>query len=87
MISSEGESPPRKDTSGNISSIFDRKTQGEAHPRFSELKKTIWKDSMTQSWQQVLGALKEKVELIESIGSKAGGLYQHPFLYAKVVTR
>jgi len=83
MISSAGESPAQKATAGNISSVFDRRTQGEAHPRFSELKKTIWKDSMTQSWAQVLDALKEKVEHIGSVGSKAGNSTRHPLARAK----
>lgn len=74
MISSAGESLAQKDTAGNISTIFDRKTEGDVHPRFSELKKTIWKDSMKQSWIQVLDALKEKVEQIGILGSKAGNL-------------
>ena len=58
--------------SGNISSLFDQKTDGNSYARFSELKKAVWKDSMSESWAQVLDALKEKTELIEALGSKAG---------------
>ena len=54
--------------------------------RFSELKKTIWKDSMTQSWAQVLDALKDKVEQIESMGSRVGNSVGRPFVCAKFVT-
>ena len=78
MISSAGESLAQKGTAGNISSVFDRKVQGDAHPRFSELKKAIWKESMKQSWTQVLDALKEKVEEIGSVGSKAGNSIRSP---------
>lgn len=74
MISSasaSGESQTQKGTGGNISSVFEAKTREMAHPRFSQLKKSIWKDSMRQSWAQVLTALKEKVEQMETLGSKA----------------
>ena len=78
MISSAsaaGDSPvPARDVSGNISSIFDDKSKDTAHPRFSELKKMIWKDSMMQSWTQVLAALKDQAEQIESLGSKASNM-------------
>jgi len=70
MISSAGASQTQKAATGNVSSNLDRKAQGDAH--FSDIKKTIWKDSMVQSWVQVLDALKEKVEHIGSVGSKAG---------------
>ena len=67
--SAAGESPAQKGSGGNISSVFDE-TQNRVQPRFSELKKAIWKDSMKQSWAEVLAALKEKVEQMESLGSK-----------------
>jgi len=83
MISSAsaaGDSPAQKGTSGNISSVFAQKTEGKAHPRFSELKKAIWKDSITQSWVQVLDALKEKAEQVGTLGSKVGHLIKYPYL-------
>jgi hypothetical protein len=88
MISSAsavGESPARKGNAGNISSIFDQGGRVNVHPRFSELKKAIWKDSMTQSWAQVLGALKEKVEQIGSLGSKVATSIKHPPVCAKAM--
>ena len=84
MISSAGESLAQKGAPGNISSVFDRKVQGDPHPRFSELKKTIWKESMKQSWTQVLDALKEKAEQIGSVGSKAGNSTRDPFFALKL---
>ncbi|KAF9653928.1 DUF1479-domain-containing protein [Thelephora ganbajun] len=69
--SAAGESLAQKGTTGNISSIFNVKTQRVFHPRFSELKKAMWKDPMAQSWAQVLDALKGKAEQIGSLGSKA----------------
>lgn len=68
----------RKRVTGNISTIFDEKTRmgDRGHPRFADLKKTIWKDSMRQSWAQVLVALRERAELMESLGSKAGAQSQ-----------
>jgi len=85
MISSAGESLAQKGIAGNISSIFERKVQGDAHPRFSELKKAIWKESMEQSWTQVLDALKEKVEQIGSVGSKVGSSTRDPLVCAKAI--
>lgn len=83
MISSAAKSLAQKGTAGNISSIFDRVLQGEAHPRFSELKKAIWKDSMKESWIQVLDALKGKAEQIGSVGSKAGNSIEDSFFALK----
>ena len=60
----------------SISSPFDLRKQGSV--RLSDLKKTIWKDSMAQSWIQVLDALKEKAKQIESVGSKASISTKHP---------
>lgn len=67
--SAAGESPAQKGVGGNISSIFNE-TPGMVQPRFSELKKAIWKDSMKQSWAEVLAALKDKAEQMETLGSK-----------------
>ena len=67
-----GESQTPKARPGNISTIFDQRTLGSSYKRFSEIKKAVWKDSMLESWAQVLDALKEKTELIEALGSKAG---------------
>lgn len=72
--------------SGNISSIFDDKSMDTVHPHFSELKKTIWKDSMGESWAQVLAALKEKTEEIESLGSKASNTIAELLVYAQCMT-
>ena len=87
MISSAsaaGDSPAQKGVGGNISSIFDDKTRARAYPRFSELKKTIWKDSMRQTWTQVLAALKERTEQIESLGSKAGNMIAERLVCAQL---
>ena len=78
MTSSTGASRGQKGITGNTSSTFDRRAWGEN--RLSDLKKTIWKDSMAQSWVQVLEALKEKVEEIESAGSKVRSSTRHPLL-------
>ena len=83
--SAKGESPAQMGAAGSLSSVFERKTQGNVHPRFSELKKAIWKDSMTQSWAQVLDSLKEKAEQMESLGSKVGDPTKHPLGRAKGV--
>ena len=83
MISSADASLARKAATGNVSSVLERKAQGDA--RFSDLKKTIWKDSMAQSWAQVLDALKEKVEHIGSVGSKAVSSIRHTLVRAKTV--
>jgi len=77
MILTAGQSLAQKGVTGNTSSIVNRKAQGDPNLHFSELKKTIWKDSMTQSWNQVLDALKEKVEQIGSMGSKASNSIGH----------
>ena len=69
-------------TTRTILSIFD-KNADSVHPRFSELKKAIWTDSMTQSWAQVLDALKEKAKQIESLGSKVRDLVEHPLVCAR----
>jgi hypothetical protein len=69
-----------------IASVFDVKRHNNI-PRFVELKKAMWKDSMIQSWGQVLDALKEKAEQVELLGSKAGDSAKHPFVCAKAVTR
>ena len=65
-------SPAQQGSPGNISSIFEQKTQDGTHERFSEVKKAIWKDSMLESWAQVLDALKEKTELVGALGSEVG---------------
>ena len=88
MISSAsaaGDSPVQKGSTNNISSVFEKKTQGNAHSRFSELKKAIWKDPMSQSWAQVLDALKEKVEQVKSLGPKGGDRTKHTLFCAKTV--
>jgi hypothetical protein len=74
--SAAGESPAQTGTTGNISSVFELKAP-ESIPRFAELKKTMWKDSMIQSWAQVLDVLKEKAEQVGLLGSKAGDSVKH----------
>ena len=77
--SAAGVSQAQKGTDGNISSVFDVKTREMDHrTRFSELKKAVWKDSMRQSWAQVLTALKEATGQIESLGSKVGNTTENP---------
>ena len=83
--SAAGESPAQKDATKGISSVFERKAQGHILPRFSELKKTIWKDSMAQSWAQILDALKEKAKQMESLGPKVGSPIKCPHVCAKAV--
>ena len=83
--SAQGGSPTQMSTSGNAQSIFVLRTQDKVHPRFSELKKEVWKDSMAQSWAQVLESLKEKAEQMESMGSKVGGPTKHLRACAKAV--
>ena len=88
MISSAsvaGESPAQEGTAGNISSVFEQKTRDNNHPRFSELKKAIWKDSMLQSWAQVLDALKEKAEQVGSLGPKVDGLIKHTLVCVETI--
>jgi hypothetical protein len=84
MISSASATAPAQEgTAGNISSIFERKTRDNAHPRLSALKKAIWKDSISQSWTQVLEALKEKAEQVGSLGSKVGDSIKHALVCAE----
>ena len=40
---------------------------------------------MSQSWAQVLGALEEKVEQIESLGPRVGDQIEHTPVCTKVV--
>ncbi|PPQ78587.1 hypothetical protein CVT25_010563 [Psilocybe cyanescens] len=58
---------------GSIADIFTSLT-GEAHnvlpDRFAGLKKELWKDSLVESWREVLEALPEAVQEIEAKGSK-----------------
>ena len=69
-VSAARESPAQQSLRGNVSAPFNE-TRGRVQPRFSELKKEIWKDSMRQSWAEVLAALKDKAEQMETLGSKA----------------
>ena len=64
-------SPAQQGSPGNISSIVDQTTPGGTREH-SEVKKAIWKDSMLESWAQVLDALKEKTELVGALGSEVG---------------
>ena len=43
----------------------------ELPQRFSDLKKEIWKDSIIETWRDVLAKLKLEVEEVAAIGSEA----------------
>ena len=88
MISSAsaaGEPPVQGDIARDISSIFNRKMRDIDHPRFSALKKAIWKDPISQSWAQVLDALKEKVEQVGILGPKVGNSIKRVLVCAKAL--
>lgn len=58
---------------GTISSVFTSLT-GEAQAalpeRFSALKKEMWRDTLVQSWREVLGELEQATERVASKGSE-----------------
>jgi hypothetical protein len=57
---------------GSISSVFTTLTSENASvvpPRFADLKKEIWKDSLIQSWREVLEELEVAVDEISTRGS------------------
>ncbi|RDB20698.1 Uncharacterized protein YbiU [Hypsizygus marmoreus] len=63
--------PPKEE--GSISSIFTSltgETPAVLPPRFSTLKKEIWRDEMIESWREVLNELEEAVEEVSSRGSE-----------------
>jgi len=58
---------------GSIASIFTSFSASGAAAqvlpdRFTDLKKEIWKDSLTQSWKEILAALETAVDEISSQG-------------------
>ncbi len=61
-----------KDT-GTIAAIFTSLSGKEASqlpPRFSDLKKSLWKDALVESWRQVLKELHERVIIIADRGTE-----------------
>lgn len=64
---------------GSIADIFTTLT-GEEHntlpERFSDLKKELWKESLVESWREVLEALPAAVEEIASAGSEVCTVYR-----------
>jgi len=60
---------------GSIASIFSS-LSGEAAetlpPRFAQLKKELWKESLVQSWRQVVADLREATEEVAAKGSDVG---------------
>ncbi|KDQ56263.1 hypothetical protein JAAARDRAFT_132800 [Jaapia argillacea MUCL 33604] len=63
---------PKKE--GSIADVFASLLSDEPAdpfpPRFSDLKKEIWKDGLVESWRQVLGELESSVEEIKEKGSE-----------------
>jgi len=58
---------------GSIASIFTTLTAEEHNPlpdRFSNLKKSLWKDSFVESWREVLSELEVTVEKVSLRGSE-----------------
>ncbi|KAF8341047.1 hypothetical protein F5887DRAFT_888290 [Amanita rubescens] len=61
-----------KDT-GTIAAIFTSLSGKEAlqlPPRFSDLKKSLWRDALVESWRQVLNELHERVITIADRGTE-----------------
>ena len=61
-----------KDT-GTIAAIFTSLSGKEASqlpPRFSDLKKSLWRDDLVESWRQVLNDLHERVITIADRGTE-----------------
>ena len=59
--------PEHRKEEGSISSVFTSLSGQGSEPlptRFSDLKKSLWKDNMIQSWRKVLDALQVSVEEI-----------------------
>ena len=58
---------------GTIAAIFTSLSGGEASQlpaRFSDLKKSLWKESLVESWRQVLKELHERVAIISERGTE-----------------
>lgn len=58
---------------GTIAAIFTSLSGSEASQlpaRFSDLKKSLWKDSLIESWRQVLEELHERVATITERGTE-----------------
>ncbi|KAF8726215.1 hypothetical protein AX14_007926 [Amanita brunnescens Koide BX004] len=59
--------------SGTIAAIFTSLSGGEASQlpaRFSDIKKSLWKDSLVESWRQILKELDERVVAITERGTE-----------------
>ncbi|TIB29923.1 hypothetical protein E3P85_02939 [Wallemia ichthyophaga] len=66
--------PPKEKEEGSIASVFASLSGDkpvELPQRFSHLKKNMWKDSLIESWRDVLSRLKMEVEHVEALGSDA----------------
>ncbi|KAK7036527.1 hypothetical protein VNI00_011724 [Paramarasmius palmivorus] len=67
--------PPRAEKKeGDISDVFSSlkdSVSNDLPPRFSQLKKDLWNDTMSQSWKEILGELEVKTEEIASLGPEA----------------
>lgn len=60
---------------GSIAAIFTSLTDEEHNTlpdRFVDLKKELWKDSLVESWREVLEALGPAVEEVAAKGSDVG---------------
>ena len=65
---------------GSIASVFSS-LSAESEPvlpaRFSDLKKEIWRESLTQSWREVLNELEGSIEEIAAKGADVLELTLH----------
>ncbi|TIC64062.1 DUF1479-domain-containing protein [Wallemia mellicola] len=65
---------PKEKDEGSIADVFASLSGDKAvelPQRFSDLKKEIWKDSIIETWRDVLAKLKPEVEEVAAIGSEA----------------
>lgn len=62
---------------GTIADVFSSMSGGDASvlpQRFSDLKKEMWKDGLTESWRQVLSALEPAIAEIKDKKSDVGNV-------------
>ena len=73
MMTATYASPPRtkQKEEGSIASVFSSLSGGTPAlpPRFTDLKKDIWADSLSQSWREVCDELRGVVEEIAERGT------------------
>ncbi|TIB97393.1 DUF1479-domain-containing protein [Wallemia mellicola] len=65
---------PKEKDEGSIADVFASLSGDKAvelPQRFSDLKKEIWRDSIIETWRDVLAKLKPEVEEVAAIGSEA----------------